>query len=301
MGEKPAEESQKEPNLELPSLFGRRQKGRRAQARTEPERPAAANEPVEEAPSGAVVEEDRTGSDEEAASAPTVELDPAALSAATESTAAVPAPAGSPRPATPEVGEPPERPGRPERPEAEDHPETRATIRLPETAGEPEDTRSAPHPALEPTQPRRRGSRRASRRRTPVLPGSPAAVLSGLLVGLVGAGSTYGGLLGCDAVRGTTSCGGGPGLLLLAAILALMVLVGAGLLALLGVPEPRSTSFLGVGLTFVVVLVALMSAVFSAWMFFVAPVLSAVAYGAAHWVTTRNVELPERGPEHDVR
>jgi hypothetical protein len=128
-----------------------------------------------------------------------------------------------------------------------------------------------------------------------------AAVLTGLLVGLFGAGATFGGGQGCEALRGTSSCGGGPGLGLVIVILALMVLLGAALLALFRVPEPRSTSFLGVGLTFVVVLVALMSAVFSVWMFFVAPVLSAVAYGAAHWVTTRHVELPEPGPEHDVR
>jgi hypothetical protein len=126
-------------------------------------------------------------------------------------------------------------------------------------------------------------------------------VLAGLVVGLFGAGATYGGTVGCEAWRGTSSCGGGPGLLLVVAILALMVLLGAGLLALLGVSEPRSTSFLGVGLTFVVVLVALMSAVFSVWMFFAAPVLCAVAYGVAHWVTTRDVELPEPGPDHDVR
>jgi len=40
----------------------------------------------------------------------------------------------------------------------------------------------------------------------------------------------------------------------------------------------------------------------ASWMFVVAPVLGALAYLLAHWVTTTFVEpTPERGPEHDVR
>lgn len=175
---------------------------------------------------------------------------------------------------------------------------------LPAADAAPEGEPTAATQAARDTEPRkpRPGGRRAARAGgRPAVPGPVAAVLTGLVVGLFGAGATYGGTVGCEAWRGTSSCGGGPGLLLLVVILALMVLLGAGALALFGVPEPRSTSFLGVGLTFVVVLVALMSTVFSVWMFFAVPVLSAAAYGVAHWVTTRNVELPEAGPEHDVR
>jgi hypothetical protein len=119
-------------------------------------------------------------------------------------------------------------------------------------------------------------------------------------VGLLGAGATYGGLLGCDALRGTKSCGG-PGVFLLLAVLVVMVLAGALLLSLLRVPEPRSTSFLAVGVTAVVVLLALMEELFTTWMFVAVPLVSAAAYGLAHWVTTRYVELPDRGPEHDIR
>jgi hypothetical protein len=172
-----------------------------------------------------------------------------------------------------------------------------------------------PWPEAEPAQPEARpaGSRRAARRaerrterrtrrsRTrPVLPPVVAAVLTGLLVGLFGALLTWGSLIGCDVVRGTKSCGG-PGLLLLVVIVALMVVVGALLLRLFKVPEPRSTSFLAVGLTAVIVLVTLMEELFSRWMFVAVPLVSAATFALAGWVTTRYVELPENAPEHDIR
>jgi hypothetical protein len=121
------------------------------------------------------------------------------------------------------------------------------------------------------------------------------------VVGLLGAALTYGGLQGCEALRGTDSCGDGPGFLLLLGILAVLVVAGGGLLAWLGVPDPRSTSFLGVGITTVVAMVALLETLFSAWMFVVAPAVSAAAYLLAWWVTTRFVEQLDDGPGVDVR
>ncbi len=117
-----------------------------------------------------------------------------------------------------------------------------------------------------------------ARRTGPPIPPSVAAPLTGLVVGLVGAVLTYGGLRGCELARGTDSCGDGPGGLLLLAILVVMVLAGGALLAWLRVPDPRSTSFLGVGLTAVVAVVALLETLFSAWMFVVVPLVSAAAY-----------------------
>ena len=148
--------------------------------------------------------------------------------------------------------------------------------------------------------PRERRVPRA-RRTGPLLPASIAALLTGLLVGLAGAVLTYGGLQGCELVRGTDSCGDGPGLLLLLGILVAMVLAGAGLLAWLGVSDPRSTSFLGVGLTAVVAMLALLGTLLSAWMFVVVPALSAAAYLLAWWVTSRFVEQLDDGPGVDVR
>jgi hypothetical protein len=135
----------------------------------------------------------------------------------------------------------------------------------------------------------------------PQLPGRVAAVLTGAVVGVVGVALTYLSLQGCDAVRGTKSCGGGPGLLLLLVILVLMVLLGGVLLALWDVSEPRSTSFLGVGVLAVVVLIASLRDLDSVWMFLVVPLVCALSFLLAQWVTTAFVELPEKGPQHDIR
>jgi hypothetical protein len=140
-----------------------------------------------------------------------------------------------------------------------------------------------------------------ARRTGPPIPPSVAAPLTGLVVGLVGAVLTYGGLRGCELARGTDSCGDGPGGLLLLAIMVVMVLAGGALLAWLRVPDPRSTSFLGVGLTAVVAVVALLETLFSAWMFVVVPLVSAAAYLLAWWVSSRFVEQADDGPGVDVR
>ncbi len=170
-------------------------------------------------------------------------------------------------------------------------------------AAEPEPARMAePHAApvaVDEPEPRRRAEK--PRRTGPVLAATVAAVLTGLVVGLLGTALTAAGLRGCDAVRGTDSCGG-PGLGLLVAVVAVMVVAGAVLLKLLGVSEHRGTSFLGTGLMCVVVLVTLMEQLFSAWMFVVVPLICAVTYLVAQWVTTRFVEIDtDDRPHVDVR
>ena len=59
---------------------------------------------------------------------------------------------------------------------------------------------------------------------------------------------------GCEAVRGTSSCGGGPGFTLLVATFAVCVLLGSALLRTFLIPDPGSSSFLAVGLVAVVAL-----------------------------------------------
>lgn len=126
-------------------------------------------------------------------------------------------------------------------------------------------------------------------------------MLTGVLGGLLAGGLTWAATRGCELLTGTGSCGGGVGLLLLLAIVAVTVLAGAGLLRALRVPEAAGTSFLGVGIVCVVVLVALLDVVFSVWMFVALPVLGAAAFSLAHWVSTRFVDTSEPGPGHDVR
>jgi pheromone shutdown protein TraB len=138
--------------------------------------------------------------------------------------------------------------------------------------------------------------------RLPSIPARVAAVVTGVVVGLVGAVLTYGALQGCDTIRGTQTCGGGPGLALLVVILVLMVLLGGVLLAAWQVSEsPRGTSFLAVG-ALAVVLMLTSADQASVWTFVTVPVLAALTYLLATWVTTTYVEpQPERGPGHDVR
>ena len=136
---------------------------------------------------------------------------------------------------------------------------------------------------------RDKAARRKTRspRTTPLVPGALAAVLTGLLVGAAGAAGTYGAMTGCKALRGVSSCGGGLGLLSLVAVVVLMVLLGAGILRLLKVGDPGSTSFLAVGLVAVISMLVLLDVIFSPVMFAVIPVLTAVAFWLARWVTTR--------------
>jgi hypothetical protein len=85
-------------------------------------------------------------------------------------------------------------------------------------------------------------------------------------------------------------------------ILVLMVLLGGVLLRLWDLTEPRSTSFLAVGVLCVVLMVTALQELLNGWMFFVVPVLAAAAYALAHVVTSTYVDPgPERGPEVDVR
>lgn len=121
----------------------------------------------------------------------------------------------------------------------------------------------------------------------PALPGRVAAGLTGLVVGVAGAGATVGAMAGCEAVRGVSTCGGAPGFFILVAILTLMILLGAALLGGFAVGDAGSTSFLAVGIVAVVAMLTLLDVIFSAWMFAVIPVLSVLAYLLSHWVTTR--------------
>ncbi|HTW14654.1 MAG TPA: hypothetical protein VMF51_05955 [Nocardioides sp.] len=123
----------------------------------------------------------------------------------------------------------------------------------------------------------------------PVLTGLAAALVTGLLVGLLLVLLTAGGQQTCEAVQGTSSCGG-AGYPLILAILVVAVLAGGALLRRAGVPDPGSTSFLAVGLLAVIALVFLVESLDSWWMVAVIPVVSMATYAASHWVTTAVIE-----------
>lgn len=247
------------PSLELPKLFGRKDKKRRGDDLAPTDEPSAATEPSTASGPEAPAPE---GADRPA-------VDPA------EVTMPLPVPAPAAPEPTPE-------------PVAPTPPTERAPAPFPVTAATRVDPRPEPGPAAAAT----------GRRRLPTAPAMPtavAAVLVGALVAVLGIGLTWLGLLGCDAIRGTQSCGG-PGLLVMLAIMAAMVVSGAALLKALGVPQGGSLSFLGFGILAVVVLMFLIEHLYEPWALVAIPVISAVGYGIAHWVTTRFTE-----PDPDLR
>jgi hypothetical protein len=120
-----------------------------------------------------------------------------------------------------------------------------------------------------------------------------AVVVTGVLVGLVGFVLAYLGSRGCAAVRGVNSCGG-YGVLVLLAVLAVEVVLGAVLLRAWGLTDTTGTSVLGVGLVAVVAMLFFLPALTSIWMLLVLPLVSGVAFLAAWWLSTRLVEgIPE--------
>ncbi|WP_243061227.1 hypothetical protein [Nocardioides sp. SR21] len=153
----------------------------------------------------------------------------------------------------------------------------------------------APKPPKPPKPPKQVETKPERRPRPPVrlphLDGMLAAVLIGLVVGLGIVGLTWASLRGCEAVQGTSSCGG-VGYPMLGVILAAMVVVGAVLLRLAQVPEPGSTSFLAVGLTAVLALMFLVDSLLDRAMIVVLPLICAGSFAAAHWVTRTFVEPP---------
>ena len=131
------------------------------------------------------------------------------------------------------------------------------------------------------------------RRTLPRFGALPAAVLTGVLVGLLAVGLAWLTLRACNAVKGTTSCGQ-PGLLVLLAIFVVMVLAGRVLLAALKVRDPGSTSFLASALMSVLALVFLSGSIHDRAAAVILPVLGAVTFALARWVTATFVEPGDR-------
>jgi hypothetical protein len=306
-----ADEPQKsghEPNLELPSLlsFGRRRKRRTGQPA---QGQAGADQTVAEEPSAEASPPDTDPDTDPLAADPVAEprggLTPSADKA--KRLPPVPPPtarveASAVRPGTPPPPDPP--PPLPEEPPAPEPPEEPRLAEQPGPVVEPAATEqttmlpvmeSDPHVA-EPAAPvaAEDHARPADARvdELPVISPRLAAVVTGGLVGLVGVLLAYFASRGCETVRGVGSCGG-MGLLALLMILAIQVVLGAIILKAWRIADPTSTSFLGVGLVAVFVLLFLLSSLESVWMILVIPVVSSMTFLLSWWVTTTFVEVPD--------
>jgi len=122
--------------------------------------------------------------------------------------------------------------------------------------------------------------------------GQAAATVTGLVVGALLVGLVWGSPRLCEVARGTSSCGR-PGFVVLLAILAVLVVVGRALLQRLGASDPGSTSFLGVGVVTVVVLLLLTGQLYEWWTLLVVPAVAVASFSLAQWVSTAFVETPE--------
>jgi len=165
------------------------------------------------------------------------------------------------------------------------------------SAGAPLFTDEAPAPpsAGGPDEERREPARRG--RPGPVLPRLgpvPAALVTGLLVGMITVGLVWASQRLCEVLRGTSSCGN-AGFLLLLAVLVVAGLLGGALLRAFAVEDGGSTSFLAMGLVAVVLMLVLSDQLFAWWMVLVVPAVAMLAYVVAQRVTTAMVE--PGGPE----
>jgi hypothetical protein len=124
-------------------------------------------------------------------------------------------------------------------------------------------------------------------------PGPVAAVVVGAVVGLVLVGLTAASLRVCTSMRGTSSCGK-PGILLLLVVTAAVVVLGSLLLRLGGVAAHGSTSFLGVGLLVVVILLALLPVLDEWWVAIAVPLLAMVTFAASYWLTSTYTDSGDR-------
>ncbi|MSY85730.1 MAG: hypothetical protein F2693_13575 [Actinobacteria bacterium] len=299
------------PSLEAPSLgkLLKRRKGRTSAADPAPEQQApAADRAADPAP-------DRAADPAAPVEAAPVEAEPATPRA--DSAPPAPPTAQPPTPPTAQPSAPPTAPPF-ARPSAEppaqppaaaaSSPDEDTTVLPPAAAAPPAAARpvvppaaAVPTPAPAPTSvaaesaPGPVAAEQASAptrapRATLTVDGRVATGVTGLVVGLLVVVLTASSLALCESVRGVSSCGGGPGFLLLVLVMAGMVVLGGVMLRLARVPDPTSTSFLAVGLLAVLSLLFLVDVLEKWWMIIVIPLLSAAMFLLSHWVTTQVVD-----------
>lgn len=126
----------------------------------------------------------------------------------------------------------------------------------------------------------------------PALPALQAALAVGAVIGLLAVLLTFASLKLCELLRGTDSCGG-PGLLLLVAMLVILTYVGGWLLRGFGIDDPGSTSFLAVGLLAVLAMLFFLDVIYNWWMVIVIPLVAMATYALSWWVTTRFVDVSD--------
>ncbi|WP_445258558.1 hypothetical protein [Nocardioides aurantiacus] len=282
-----------EPNLELPSFFGRRKKRQADAPAPEPAAEAPAEPtPAPEPPAG--LRPAARAKRVPPSAPPPRREQPVVAAPAPTPTQPVVAPVARPEPTPEPAPEPVAQPVA--QPVAEPAP---VPARGPEMSYAAETTvLTAPRPdaeqggatAVDHAPPVEKRRRRPSIT-LPHLNAWVAAALGGAVAGLAGVVLAWLALRGCEAVRGVSSCGGGPGLLLLVTVVVAEVLVGAAVLRALGVVQPTGTSLVGVGLVVVLAMFFPAVAVTSTAAAVVLPVATALTFVLAHVAATTVVDL----------
>lgn len=201
----------------------------------------------------------------------------------------------TPEPATPEP-EPEQQAEAPAVTEPVEPPVVEPPVVEQPVVEEPVEQPLATQPAKPPKTPSKTPRAPRPPRERPALPALPrlsglqAAAVTGLVVGLFLVLATYGALNLCSAVRGAATCGGRAGFPLLLAIGIVAVVGGGTLLRVFGTTSPMGDSFLAVALVAVLTVLFLGDHYDAWWMLIVVPVLTAVAYGLAHWVSVTVID-----------
>jgi hypothetical protein len=280
-------------SLEPPKLFGRKKKSDAMgpSERTSPAPDTPEPEPVAEQP---VVEPEPVA---QATPEPEPEPEPAAIPEPepepepkpAPQKAAEPAPVAKTTPAKKSAAKPVSEP-------TEEIPAAAAKART-EPAKKPARPRAKLAPDIEPEPLTRLDEEdaeiAAQADEPPLLPLYPAAAVTGVVVGGAMVLLIWLSLRGCEAVRGTASCSGGPGFLLLVATFVLCVLLGSALLKVFSITDPGSSSFLAVGLVAVMALLFLIDALDHWSMLIVIPILGIGGFLASVWVTKTFVETSD--------
>jgi hypothetical protein len=114
-------------------------------------------------------------------------------------------------------------------------------------------------------------------------PAPLAVVIAGVLAGLVAAALYYSAVQGCHWLRGPGGCGG-IGLLSTIVTLVISGAAGAGVLRLMGQRDAVATSYLGIALLAVLVMVTVIRQLDNVWMVAITPAMTAGCFLISWWL-----------------
>lgn len=118
--------------------------------------------------------------------------------------------------------------------------------------------------------------------RLPRMEQTVASAVSGLLIGLVTVGLAALFAMVFSELRGTSTGGGRWGSLTVVIVAFVAFALGELILARLHVRQPRVTSFLGICLTLILIMLFFLDPVASSWAWLIVPLLGAVTFAFAH-------------------